>query len=254
MSCQEARALLDAYIDGELDLIHSLEFEHHIEECASCRTLRDRYEELRQSLRTNSLYFQAPVALKEKVRASIHEAREQPVKTPKAKAISIGWRHSAVAAGLLLLVISTVAVVEMLRRPSPSQMVAQQVVSSHIRSLMANHLTDVASTDQHTVKPWFNGKLDFAPAVKDLALEGFPLSGGRLDYLDGRPVAALVYKRRQHTINLFVWPSTQSDSGYKTVALRGYNIVHWAQSHMAYWAISDLNARELIDFAQDEQR
>jgi anti-sigma factor RsiW len=142
----------------------------------------------------------------------------------------------------------------MLRRPSASEIIAQQVVASHIRSLMANHLTDVFSTDQHTVKPWFNGRLDFAPVVKDLAPEGFPLTGGRLDYLDGRPVAALVYKRRQHIINLFIWPSSQSDSKPKAIAIRGYKLIHWTEAHMAYWAVSDLNTRELLDFVQDEQK
>ena len=252
MNCQEARSLLDAYIDGELDLIRSLEFERHLEECSQCRTRRDQYEELRQSLLTNSLYFQAPIALEEKIRVKVRGRHEQKVRAVIPQ--SVGWRIYAVAAGLILLALFTAVLVEMLRRPSASEMLAQQVVSSHIRSLMANHVTDVFSTDQHTVKPWFNGKLDFAPVVKDLASEGFPLTGGRLDYLDGRPVAALVYKRHQHIINLFIWPSSQSDSEPKAMVMRGYNLVHWTQSHMLYWAISDLNARELVDFVRDEQR
>jgi anti-sigma factor RsiW len=119
--------------------------------------------------------------------------------------------------------------------------------------LEANHLSDVTSSDQHTVKPWFSGKLDYAPVVKDLVSKGFPLAGGRLDYLDNRPVAALVYKRRQHTINLFLWPSPAQDSGLRTLTLRGYNVVQWTHSHMVYWAVSDVNAGDLDQFVRDLQ-
>lgn len=254
MSCQEAHGLLNAYIDGELDLIRSLDFERHLDECSRCRALREQYDEMRRSLRANSLYFQAPVALEERIRITLRGTREQNPKTAAPKMTSSGWRISAIAAALVLLAVISTLLVEILRRPSAPEIIAQQVVSSHIRSLMANHLTDVFSTDQHTVKPWFNGKLDFAPVVKDLAPEGFPLTGGRLDYLDGRPVAALVYKRRQHIVNLFIWPSSQSDAKPRSIAIRGYNVIHWTQSHMAYWAISDLNARELLDFVRDEQK
>lgn len=254
MTCQEALGLLDAYIDGELDLIRSLEFERHLDECIRCRTLRDQYEEVRRSLRTNSLYFQAPAALEERIRVELRGTGERKTRALIPKPVPVGLRIFAVAAILLTLAVFSVAFVKVLRRPSASEILAQQVVSSHIRSLMANHLTDVFSTDQHTVKPWFSGKLDFAPIVKDLSPKGFPLTGGRLDYLDGRPVAALVYKRHQHIINLFIWPSSQSDSGPQAIVMRGYNLVRWTQSHMAYWAVSDLNAHELADFVQEVQR
>jgi anti-sigma factor RsiW len=126
----------------------------------------------------------------------------------------------------------------------------EEAVASHIRSLMANHLVDVFSSDQHTVKPWFNGKLDFAPVVEDLSSRGFPLLGGRLDYLNERPVAALVYKRRQHPINLFIWPSAKADSRLEIVTIRGYHVAHGIHSKMAYWAVSDLNSDELRKFLE----
>jgi anti-sigma factor RsiW len=137
-------------------------------------------------------------------------------------------------------------------RLSAEKQLAQEIVSGHVRSLMGSHLMDVASTDQHTVKPWFNGRLDFSPPVKDLAAEGYPLTGGRLDYVGRRSVAALVFQRHKHVINLFVWPATEADS--KPAAIKptqGYNLIHWSKGGMAFWAVSDLNPKELMEFTQD---
>jgi anti-sigma factor RsiW len=134
---------------------------------------------------------------------------------------------------------------------SPNNRIAQEVLASHVRSLMANHLVDVPSSDQHTVKPWFNGKLDFSPPVVDLTAQGFPLIGGRMDYLDNQPVAAVVYKHRQHIINLFIWPSTQNRGGETdTITPQGYHLIHWTKSGMTFWAVSDLNLNELQQFVQ----
>lgn len=248
MSCEEVCAFLDAYTDRELDVMASLQFERHFAECARCRAVCEEYEQLSREVRTCIPRFDAPQGLERKIRAELHLGNRP---SPRPKHIAgRNWRSWAFAASFTGLLVSSAIVLSLLRRPV-SDVVAQEVVSSHIRSLMANHLSDVASSDQHIVKPWFSGKLDFAPVVKDLSTKGFPLEGGRLDYLDNRPVAALVYKHRQHTINLFLWPSSQSDFTPRTLSMKGYNVVHWTQSRMAYWAVSDLNRAELNEFARE---
>jgi anti-sigma factor (TIGR02949 family) len=250
MTCQETRQVIEAYADGELDLLRTLELERHLEDCAECRALYDQVQELRSAVRTHAPYFAAPEGFEKRIRTQLRRRRQGRPETVAAPGLA--WRLSALAAGIVGLVVFSAIFVSMLRRPA-GETVAQQVVSSHIRSLMENHLTDVPSSDQHTVKPWFNGRLDFSPPVKDLKAEGFPLTGGRLDYLDARPVAALLY-RRQHTINLFVWPSPNSDSGPQVSTIKGYNLIHWTQSGMTYWAVSDLNSRELNQFVANQRK
>ncbi len=250
MSCQEAHGLFDAYVDRELDVISTLQFERHLTECVTCRATYEKYRELHDSVQTRIPYFAAPEGLEEKIRSRLRLGEGDLNRDLRRREFP-GWRVWGLAASLVFLFLFSAVVFETMRRPPASELLAEEVVSSHIRSLMANHLSDVISTDQHTVKPWFSGKLDFAPVVKDLSAEGFPLAGGRLDYLDNRPVAALLYKRGRHTINLFLWPSPVSDSGPRTLTLRGYNIVHWTRSHMTYWAVSDVNAGDLSKFAHD---
>lgn len=249
MSCKEMRGLLDAYVDRELDVVSALQFERHLAECASCRETSEKYHRLHDSVRAQIPYFKAPPQLEEKIRAGFRLGELDQHRTIRGEWFP-SWRVFAIAAGLAFLLISSAVLFQTLRRPG-SEMLAEQVVSSHIRSLMANHLSDVVSTDQHTVKPWFNGRLDFAPVVKDLSSKGFPLTGGRLDYIDNQAVAALVYKRHQHTINLFLWPSPQPDSSPRTLTIKGFNLIHWTESHMAYWVVSDLNAGELGEFTRD---
>ncbi len=250
MSCQQVRQLLDAYLDRELDVVTTVQFDRHLTECAGCRDTFESYRRLHDTVKTQIPYFKAPEEFAHQVRT-----RLRPGERVQDEAISGGrfypWRGWAMLVSLAILLLVSGAVLLILRRSSASEMVAQQVVAGHIRSLMANHLTDVLSSDQHTVKPWFSGKLDFAPVVKDLSSDGFSLVGGRLDYFDNREVAALVYKHRQHTINLFVWPSPASDSSTRRTTIKGYNVLSWTHGHMAYWAVSDLNADELTELARD---
>lgn len=250
MSHQQVRELLDAYIDRELDVVTTLEFERHLSECDDCRAILEQYQQLHASVKAQFPRLEVPERLERKIRVQLRSAEHEQHRAVLRQWFP-RWRSWALAATLGILAALGVTLVETAKRPAASQMLAEQVVASHIRSLMANHLTDVASTDQHTVKPWFTGKLDFAPVVTDLSQQGFPLIGGRLDYLDSRPVAALVYRRRQHTINLFVWPSTESDSGFRKMTIKGYNLTYWTHSHMTYWAVSDLNPAELSELAHD---
>lgn len=244
MQCVEAQRLLPAYLDGELDLTKSMEMEQHLEDCAMCRRVYESEQKLKAAIRSNSLYYTAPPDLQRRVmRALPQEARTSGRR----------WKWSlpsyafALAGALLLFV--TVLITRS-TTASTSDLLAQEVLSSHVRSLMVAHLFDVRSTDKHTVKPWFNGRLDYAPVVEDLTTQGFPLIGGRLDYLDDRPVAALIYQRQKHIINLYLWPSAkEADSAMRPVSLRGYYLWHWAKSGMVYWVVSDLNSSELRDFA-----
>jgi anti-sigma factor RsiW len=241
---------LDAYIDGELDVMTTLQFEGHLSECDSCSAIYKRYRQLHDSVQTQIPYFAPLKNLEDKIRASIRPAVRNQNRSISGEWF-LGWRGWAIAGSVIALAVFSTLLFQMTRRAAASEMLAEEVVSGHVRSLMANHLSDVISTDQHTVKPWFTGKLDFAPVVKDLSSKGFPLAGGRLDYIDNRSAAALVYKRHQHTINLFLWPASGANSSPQTVTVKGFNVVHWTQSHMAYWAVSDLNAEELNEFARD---
>jgi anti-sigma factor RsiW len=233
------RDLLHAYADGELDLAHALEVESHLQTCAACARACAEIRELRAALRTSLPRFTAPHGLHGRIRAAV--AGPGPAR----------WRWVGLAASLAVLALGVGGLVQVLGGPSAHNRLVREVIDSHIRSQMAAHLLDVESSDRHTVKPWFRGKLDFAPAVRDLADEGFTLAGGRLDYVAGRPVAALVYRRRQHVINLLVWPAGgEGEVGPGSEMKQGYHVVHWRQGGMSWWAVSDLNAAELGEFVR----
>ncbi|MBZ5535010.1 MAG: anti-sigma factor [Acidobacteriia bacterium] len=248
MSCKEEQPLLEGYFDGELDLVRNVEVEAHLQECGACSAEYQGLQELRSVLGSGSLYLKAPAGLQRRVQDAIRG--EAPTVRPSWLS---GWwtplRWASVAASLVLVALVTWNVAPRFSPRSPDETLAREIVDSHVRSLMPNHLIDVPSSDQHTVKPWFNGKVDFSPPVVDLQDQGFHLVGGRLDYLGGKPVAALIYQRRQHLINLFVWPSPEdANSTQASNSQQGYHVIHWVKSKMTYWAVSDLNTKELGDF------
>jgi anti-sigma factor RsiW len=245
MSCEDTRGLLHAYVDGELDLVRSLEMEKHIEGCKDCARVVENQQALGTALRSGSLYYRTPRELKPRVDAALRRAAR-----PDAPARRIPWSMLAVAAGLLLAGLFLGRFLPVRSQPDGRLLVAQEVLDSHLRSLMPGHLADVQSSDRHTVKPWFNGKLDFSPPVNDFAEQGFPLTGGRLDSVDGRAVAVLVYQRRLHVINLYIWPAASSmDSGVTETTRQGYNILHWTRDGLNWWLASDVNAAELRNLA-----
>jgi anti-sigma factor RsiW len=214
MNCEIARRMTESNDPALAD---------HLRSCLSC------------IMRTHARYYEAPADLEHKIRQSIQQEVAKPVP----------WRWMAIAASVLLVASLGWNIAQFQSRVDPQQLAADAVLSAHIRSLTGTHLLDVPSSDQHTVKPWFNGKLDFAPPVKDF--EGFPLLGGRLEYFEGHQAAALIYGRRNHTINLFIWPST-TPAPDASLTRNGYHIESWSSGGMNFWAVSDLNEAELHQF------
>ena len=245
MKCQDAQKLLHAYADGELDLVTSLEVEEHFNECSQCAQAHQSIQKLRLYITERLMYFEPPARLQTRLRAAIG------AKEVGSQRRSTHWRWMAIAASLAFVALAVASLIRFIpSRTTAPLLLADELLASHVRSqMLPSHRFDVASSDPHTVKPWFEGKLDFSPPVKDLAGQGFPLVGGRLDYLHNRPVAALVYLRRKHSIDLFIWPSAPgSETTSRMVTCQGYHLVQWTQSDMTFWAVSDLNERELQEF------
>jgi anti-sigma factor RsiW len=247
VNCEEIAELLHPFVDGELDLVRSLAVERHLQACPACAAAVKDLQALRGALAGPALYHRAPAGLRERVRAAL-----RPVNRSRTAARPFPWRPLAIAASLAFVAALTWAMLRELSVPSADELLAQQVVASHVRSLMLpGRDVDKASSDQHTVKPWFNGRVTFSPPVKKLDGAGFELVGGRLDYLDRQKVAALVYKRRAHLINLFVWPAAdRSARSPRTLTLQGHHVIHWSDGDLTYWVASDLNEAELREFVE----
>lgn len=251
MDHEQISALLPGYLDQELSLSEALEFERHLASCEECRRVYAQQRQVSAQIREADLRVDAPAELEQRIRAAL------PLRPSFGQRLreSLDWRSSkgslnwvplgAMAVSLAALTLSAGLYFSV---PSSETRLSQELVSNHIRSLQFDHLSDVISTDRHTVKPWFDGKIDFAPPVIDLAQQGYPLVGGRLDYLNGRPVAVMVYKYKLHPINLYVWPGDDAGTTPHIDTRQGYHLAHWSAAGMNYWAITDAGDKELNGF------
>jgi anti-sigma factor RsiW len=247
MRCAECRETLNALVDGEIAGDEAVEIRDHLAGCAECQREHHMLIETSSLLKEGLVRHPAPDVLKARLRSAL--AQSQPFDAPRPIR-GPSWMALA-AAGLVIAVASSATTLAVARREAQTAPGAE-VLASHLRSLMPGHLTDVASTNQHNVKPWFNGRVDFAPAVPDLDSAGFPLLGGRLDYVGDRPVAAMVYGRREHKISVYAWPAESSAGDHAPVErdVRGYHLMTWRSGGLVYWAVSDLNPRELAEFVR----
>jgi anti-sigma factor RsiW len=249
MNCAEAEIMLHALLDGELDAGHARDVEAHVADCAGCAEKLAAFRTMRAAMAEADLKQKAPAALRARIEAALPQpaaragAAVLPFR-PSRRSFFGGFGAGAVLSGAL-----AASLVLTVFRNDQDQAIANDVVSAHIRSLQANHLMDVETSDQHTVKPWFDGKVDVAPPVIDLTAQGFTLLGGRLDYIDGEPVASVVYRRRKHIINLFVAQHLGAAHAAITArSVQGYNVRHWSEQGLEFWAVSDLDGEELGEF------
>ncbi|MFO1210891.1 MAG: zf-HC2 domain-containing protein [Amaricoccus sp.] len=248
--CPEWRLRLNGFVDGELDAAHALQIERHVAGCDGCAAEVRSLRSLRTAVGADGVRWRAPQALRARVQAAI------AAETLAAPAPGRDWQARLRAAlgflgrwSFLPSAAAVAAALFLVLSPHGGANLEGELVASHVRSLLADHLTDVASSDHHTVKPWFAGKVDFSPPVVDLADRGFPLIGGRVDYVGGRVVAVLIYRRNGHLINLFVWPETSPS--HAAVEREGYSMLNWWQAGLTFWAVSDLNPVELAEFRDD---
>jgi anti-sigma factor RsiW len=234
MICDRAGAVVHGYFDNELDAAGAAEFELHLELCSECAYALEDLESLHSSMGLAQLYERAPATLRMKILASL--GSEVRVAAPPSRNV---WRWLAVAATILLATYASWRAASVGRTGSYDSVLASEIVDAHLRSLQPGHLTDVISTEQHTVKPWFDGKLDFSPPVQDFGAQGFPLQGGRIDVVHGQTVAALVYVRREHFVNVFMWPADEKDRAPSSGSQQGYQWLEWRKGGMEFCAVSD---------------
>lgn len=248
MNCAEVNGLIHAYVDEELDLVRSLDIERHVEGCSACAGALGQLRQLRNALRRPELYHRPQRGVRERILASLpKELNSEAALGPKrrrSKLVAV-W---AVAASVAFVAVSLLAFTRS-DTDNHETLLANAVVAGHVHSLLAKHLVDVESSDRHTVKPWFHGRVDFAPPVPNPA--GYSLIGGRLDYLGAQNVVALVYQRDKHIINLFIWPAAgAADESIRESSSQGYALLHWIRGGFRYWAVSDTSAAALREFAQ----
>ena len=241
MNCEEAKNLIHPLIDGELDASHTREVEAHVANCAGCAQELAALRDLQKEIAASHLGYRAPENLRRKIDHILPHPAMRPSRREMLKGFGLGAGLSAVAASAVFI---------MVVRNDADQRILGEVVSAHLRSLQPDHLTDVLSSDQHTVRPWFNGRLDVAPPVVDLTAQGFTLFGGRLDAIGGKVAAVIVYRRRVHIINLFVMSAPAERRPATMEMVQGFNIRHWSEQGLSLWAVSDLNAHELQEFGE----
>jgi anti-sigma factor RsiW len=255
MNCTDCRPILHAYVDDELDVRASIEMEAHLSSCAECAMQHRALRQLSQAVRVHASRFRMSPEFEDRLHAALRGAgssesapvaRRVALRTPapqKEHAVQRrAWLGISLAAALALGWIGGV----FSSRPSAARELGDEIVAAHVRSLLGDHLTDVTSTDRHTVNPWFQGKVPFAPGARDFAVQGFALIGARLDYVDGRTVAALVYRHGPHAINVFVWPSAEDDRSPQRLRARGYGACRWVQGGLDHWAVSDVDETALM--------
>jgi anti-sigma factor RsiW len=251
MNCTECETLLHALIDGELDAFHARDVEAHVMACAGCAEKLKTFRAMCEAMTSADLKFAAPASLRNRIEAALPSPSAEIIAPRKFFQWARRSFFGGFAMGSALSAAIAATLVVGVFRIDQNQQVADEVVSAHIRSLQAGHLMDVETSDQHTVKPWFDGRLDLAPPVIDLTAEGFTLLGGRLDYIDGEAVGSIVYQRRKHLINLFVAQRLGAKhAGALSESIQGYNVRHWSEQGLDFWAVSDLAGDELGEFVQ----